>query len=124
MNVESKTVREAVGEYLKFGWRHTEDTSVRVGRLSQTHHVLVRNKDMPNYRLIAALEKKYFNLKSQKRQDVSIDGTTCLLCFLIFIIPGIIYLAVINAQKKSVLEHNTKIQAQMNAVLAEVKPLF
>lgn len=124
MNVESKTVSGAVDEYIKFGWRYTEDTNVRLGRFSRIQHVLIRDKDMPNYRLIAALEKKYFNLKSQKKSDVSVDVQMCILCFLIFIIPGIIYLAIINAQKKSILEHNTKIQVQMNAVLAEVKPLL
>lgn len=65
MNIETKTVRNNVEEYLKFGWKHTEDTRVRSGRTSHTEHILARDKDMENYRLIAALEAKYFNLKSQ-----------------------------------------------------------
>lgn len=29
MNIETKTVSDEVSEYLKFGWKHTEDTSKR-----------------------------------------------------------------------------------------------
>jgi hypothetical protein len=73
MNIETKTVRNNVEEYLKFGWKHTEDTRVRSGRTSHTEHILARDKDMENYRLIAALEAKYFNLKSQLKTYTPMD---------------------------------------------------
>ena len=124
MNVETKTVGCEVEEYLKFGWKHTEDTRVRVGRSSHTRHILARDKDMPNYRLIAALENKYFTLKSQKKYYNSIDPLWCLVAFLVFIVPGIIYVVVKHNQKKNIEAHNYAIQRQMDAVLAEVKPLI
>ena len=124
MNVETKTVSEAVDHYLKFGWQHTEDTYERTGRLSVKKHVLVRDKDMPNYRLIVALEKKYFTLKSQMKTYSPVDFGWCLIAFLLFIVPGVIYLIVKSNQKHDIEMHNFTIQKQMNEVLAEVKPLL
>ena len=124
MNVETKTVGCQVDEYKKFGWQHTEDTSVRTGRTSHTRHVLVRDKDMPNYRLICALESKYFSLSSQKKTYEPIDGGWCLVAFLLFIVPGILYVVIKSKQKHRIKEHNAEIDRQMDAVLAEVEPLL
>ena len=65
MNIETKSVRGNYDEYLKFGWEHTQDSPARSGRSHYTAHILARDKDMENHRLIETLEKKYFYLKSQ-----------------------------------------------------------
>ena len=124
MNVDTKTVRDDVEEYVRFGWEHTEDTYERMGRSSYKKHVLVRDKNMPNYRLITALESKYFNLKSQMKRYEPIDGMWCFFAFILFIIPGVLYVVIKSNQKKQIEEHNYQIRKQMNAVLAEVKPLL
>ena len=124
MNIETKTVRNNVEEYLKFGWKHTEDTRVGGGRSHHTEHILARDKDMENYRLIAALEAKYFNLKSQLKTYQPMDPLLGLVAFLCFIIPFIIYAVVKSNQKSKIEYNNTKIRTQMDAVLKKVKPLL
>ena len=124
MNAETKTVSKDLEDYLKFGWQHTEDTYERTGRFSYKKHVLVRDKSMPNYRLIVALEQKYFNLKSQMKTYKPVDFGWCLVAFLLFVVPGVIYLIVKNNQKNNVEMHNFTLEKQMNEVLAEVKPLL
>ncbi|MDD4154072.1 MAG: hypothetical protein PHT30_01500 [Bacilli bacterium] len=124
MNIETKTVRDDVSEYLKFGWKHTEDTSVRHGRGHHAEHVLARDKDMPNYNLIAALDAKYFSLKSQIKTYEPMDPLWGLIAFLCFVLPFIIYFAVKSKQKSDIEAHNANIHEQMLAVLKEAKPLI
>lgn len=124
MNIETKTVREDTTELEKFGWKHTEDTRVRSGRLIHTEHILARDKDMPNYRLIAALEAKYFSLKTQKKAYKPMDRTWGFVAFLLFVVPFILYAVIKNSQKRKIAEHNASIQKRMNDILKEVEPLL
>lgn len=124
MNIETKTVMNNVEEYLKFGWKHTEDTRVRSGRTYHTENILARDKDMENYRLIAALEAKYFNLKSQLKTYQPMDPLWGIVAFLCFIIPFIIYAVVKSNQKSNIEANNANIRKQMDAVLKEVQPLL
>lgn len=123
MALETKLVREEVFEYLNFGWVHTEDTSVRSGRSSHTEHVLARDTNRPNYRLIVALERKYFALRSQLKTYQPMDGWLSVLLFLLFIVPFVLYLLIKQFQKTNIEEHNAEIRRQMRKVLDEVKPL-
>ena len=124
MNIETKTVRRDVEDYVKFGWKHTEDTRVRHGRTHHTEHILARDKDMPNYRLVTALETKYFSLKSQLKIYQPMDPLWGIVAFLCFIIPFIIYFAVKSKQKSDIEAHNANIRRQMSEVLKEVAPLI
>lgn len=124
MNVETKTIGSGIDEYSKFGWIHTENVSKRSGRLYYNEYVLVRDKDMQNYKLIKALESKYFALKSQKRCYEPIDGLWCFVAFVCLIIPGIIYVAFKLNQKTRIENFNANIQNKMDAVLKEVAPLI
>lgn len=73
MNIETREVHLGWSEkgerernlkvYESFGWKYTQD--VHRGRTS--FNVLARDMDMPNYRLIKALDDKYFALKAQKK---------------------------------------------------------
>ena len=124
MNIETKTVVGDTAEYEKFGWEHTEDARVGNGRSHHTEHILARDKDMPNYRLIAALDTKYFSLKSQKKTYEPMDPFWGIVAFFLFVIPFVIYAAVKSSQKRSIDEHNANIQRQMNDILKEVAPLL
>lgn len=67
LNIETREVHlgwsEKANANETFGWKYTQD--VHRGRTS--YNVLVRDMDMPNYRLIKALDDKYFALKAQKK---------------------------------------------------------
>ena len=87
-------------------------------------HILARDKDMPNYALITALEAKYFSLKKRKMVYKPMDPGFAVAAFLFFIFPFIIYAAVKSSQKKKIASCNAAIQRQMNDVLKEVAPLL
>ncbi len=124
MNIETKTVHGDFSDYLKFGWSHTEDSHVRHGPRHSTVHILARDKDMPNYRLIAALDAKYFALKSQLNTYTPMDVGLSIALFLLFIFPFVIYLAYKSSQKKKIDQNNAKIHGQMNEILNEVATLL
>ena len=124
MNIETKTVRGEISDYLRFGWKHTEDVRRGHARHHYTESVLARDKDMQNYRLIAALEAKYFSLKAQKKVYEPMDPLWGIISFLCLIVPFIIYAAVKSSQKSKIEEENARLQREMNKVLKEVAPLL
>lgn len=124
MNIETKTVREDPKDYLYFGWKHTEDTRVRTGKARHTEHILARDKDMPNYKLISALEKKYFTLRSMKKSCSPIDGGLCFILFVCLIFPGIIYLIFKVAEQSRIDNYNSPLEREMREILIEVKKLI
>lgn len=124
MNIETKTTRQNYEEYLNFGWEHTEDAMVRCGKHHRTEHILARDKDMENYRVLEALENKYFKLKEQKQSYNPIDGGICFALFVLFIIPGILYVCYKSKQKEHIYAHNRSLQSQMDVVVKEAKELL
>ena len=126
MNIETMTLGGAVDarDYIYFGWQHTKDEYHRSGRSSWMSRIFARDMDMPNYKSIAELERKYFALKGQKKTYEPISVKWCFVALLCFLVPGIIYIAVKVNQKKRIREHNEQLQKQMDAVLALVKPLL
>jgi len=125
MNIETKSVRGNYDEYLKFGWEHTQDSPARSGRSHYTAHILARDKDMENHRLIEALEKKYFLLKSQIRTYSPItDSPENFLLILLLIFPFVFYCVYKGQQKRKIKENNDHIQFEMLKILEEVKPLL
>lgn len=129
MNIETKTVREysysdregTKDEYLHFGWQHTEDTEVHIGRGYKKAYVLARDKDMPNYAEISRLENEYFDLKRKQKTYVPMEASNVFWAFVFLLIPGIIYVAVKWTQKKKINEHNAEMQRQMQEVVSKVK---
>lgn len=124
MNIETKTVKNDVTEYEKFGWKHTEDASRGTGPCHRTVKILARDKDMKNYQKIKALEDKYFSLKTQKRTYNPVDPSICIILFILFLIPGFIYVYYKDKQKQSIEYENKRIQSQMDLILKQVKPLL
>lgn len=120
MNIETKTVKGDISDYLKFGWKHTEDTSVRGSRgLHHTEHVLARDKDMNNYSALVALESKYFSYKRSLRQYEPMDGGIVFILFLLGIIPGLVYTIYKSKQFDSIETDNNYLKRKMNEILAQ-----
>lgn len=119
MNIETTTVRRDMEDYLKFGWKHTEDVRVRHGRRHSTEYVLARDKDMPHYRLVEMLEKQYFALKAQKKSEVEIHWDVFFILFLLLIIPGILYLLDRKGKNQEIQQKNEQIQRKMNDIAKE-----
>ena len=126
MNIETTTVRGNYDEYLKFGWKHTEDSRERSGKSHYTAHILARDKDMENYRLIETLEKKYFYLKSQIKtySPISDNWEMAVILFLLLVIPFVVYYIYKGKQKREINENNNRLRIEMHKVLEEVKTLL
>ena len=124
MNIESKSVSGDYAEYLNFGWQFTQDTSERIGRTSHMVHLLVRDKDMPNYDLLFAYETKYFNLKKDLKSYKPVEGFTAFLLALLLLFPMIIYLIYKNDQYRQIKEHNDYVRKCMQETIDEAKKLF
>ncbi|MDE5562797.1 MAG: hypothetical protein K2J01_04550 [Clostridiales bacterium] len=132
MNIETKVVKvynyssydENKDELMHFGWVHTEDTEVHEGRGYKPAYVMARDKNMPNYAAITALEKHYFNLKHTKKTYTPMEASNVLLAFVAFIIPGVLYVTFKSKQKKRIKEHNAAAQKQMDEIVAKAKLLL
>ncbi len=121
MNIETKTVRFKE-EYLKyFGWQFTEEKSHTSMRWTHYEYVYTRDKDMPNYAKLVSLENKYDQLERNLKTYEPLDGLTLFICFLILIIPGIVYLTYKMVQKNNIEKHNEPLREQMNKILNEAK---
>lgn len=124
MNIETKQVRYDVNDYLKFGWEHTQDVSVRFGPRHRKEHILVRDKDMPKYQVVVAYENKYFYLKRQLKELEEVSGLVAFALFLFFIFPGVIYLVLKNNNNKRIIANNNAIKKQMNKILVDVSEIL
>lgn len=124
MNIKTKICRYGYEECLNFGWQKTD--SYRGGRAKHhyTNYVLVRDKDMRNYPLVATLEKKYYFLKSQIKYYEPMDPLISICLFLFLILPFVIYAVCKNAQKRKIQEQNNKIEKQMAAIIKEARGLL
>lgn len=135
MNIETKEVHLGYSDngerarnlkvYEGFGWKYTQD--VRRGR--STYNVLARDKDMPNYRLIKALEDKYFTLKNQKKvytpiYDEPVNFLVMFLLLILFVFPLIIYLVFKSNQKAKIRELNERLDKEMEKCLNEARALL
>ena len=135
MNIETREVRLGWSEkgerernlkvYESFGWKYTQD--VRRGKSS--YDLLARDMDMPNYRLIKALDDKYFALKEQKKyyQPIYDDPLNFLMMFallILFVFPLVIYLVFKSRQKARIQEHNANLEIQMEECLKEARALL
>lgn len=131
----AKETLEVGGEvelYKNFGWVFVEErhstSHYRSGKSSRTrhvtHYILERDTDMPNYVMLKAYQEKYFYLKKSKKYYSGIDLEICVLLFLFFIIPGIIYIAIKNSNKNNVETYNNGVDKQMEYILKEAKALL
>lgn len=124
MDIETISIRGPIDDYLIFGYQLSDDVRVRHGRIHHTEHILVRDKNMKNYSLIRQLEASYFSLKRQLKTYKEIDKGTCLVLFLLFIIPGILYVVFKKEQKQSIDDYNQKIKAQMYRIESKAAELL
>ena len=111
--------------YESFGWKYTQD----VRRAKSSYIFLVRDMDMPNYRLIKALDDKYFALKKQMKYyepiyDDPLNFFGMFLMLLFFVFPLVIYLVFKSRQKARIQEHNDDLERQMEECLKEARALL
>lgn len=82
-----------------FGWQQTQTVSERHGRSTHHYCILARETSMEHYDDLRKLENEYEAAKSQIKSYRSMEISTVLLLFLLFIVPGIIYVNYKKCQK-------------------------
>jgi len=84
---------------------------------------MARETSMEHYNELRKLESEYESAKSQIKSYNSMEFTTVLLLLLIFIIPGVIYIAYKTIQKNSINENNQNCRSRMQKAVTDAKRL-
>lgn len=132
MPIEEFVTSYGYSEYENFGWKlvntktstHSHSRGPHHYTTKSTSYILHRDTDMPNYKLIKAYEDKYFYLKNQRKYYKKADPSTAFLLFILFVIPGIIYLSIKSSKKKRINEHNNRISKEIDETLEKAKELL
>lgn len=126
--IETREVYAVHKEYIEdltaFGWQKTEVVSRGSARSRSSYQVMARETGMPNYVEILKLENDYETAKKNLKSYKSMEFGVVLLFFLIFILPGIIYVLFKSNQKQNIEYHNAKCNAEMNAAKDAAKKLI
>lgn len=107
-----------------FGWQETDSLSERHGRHTSHYKILARETTMKNYNAIRRLEINYDEARSNIKYKADVDGLTALLLFLLFIIPGVLYLSYKSNKNKEIKENNDNCHLEMQKACEEAKKLL
>lgn len=104
-----------------FGWQPTQESTERHGRITSHYQIMARETSMEHYNELRKLESEYELAKSQIKSYSSMKFTTALLLLLIFIVPGVIYIAYKTNQKNSINENNANCHSRMQKAVADAR---
>ena len=124
MNIETEKISGHIDEYLQFGWKYKEDETSARGRSSHTYHIVERDKDMPHYEEISALEYEYFDAKGQMTVYEPAEPWTCILLACLLVFPLFIYLARKGKEKKDVERRNGELRKEMSEAVEKAEILL
>ena len=106
-----------------FGWQPTQESTETHGRTTSHYQIMARETSMEHYNEFRKLESEYELAKSQIETYSSMEFTTVLLLLLIFIVPGVIYIAYKTNQKNSINENNAKCHSRMQKAVADARKI-
>jgi len=106
-----------------FGWQKTEETTRRSGRSTHHYQILARETSMPNYNEYRKLENDYEAAKSKIKYYDSMEATTVLLLLVLFILPGVLYIAYKSSQKSDIEANNKKCKELMQKAVSEARSI-
>ena len=116
--------KDYIEDLESFGWEKTEKVSTGYGRNHSAHYVLVRDTEMADYEKICNLEKKYETAKHNMKCYDYLEPEIIVLLFILFIIPGIIYVCYTLENKRKIELNNYWCQEEMNAAKDAAKKLI
>ena len=116
--IETRKAESYNVEDLKaFGWQETQTEKRRSGPIRHTYYIMARETTMPHYHEYRKYEIEYESARQQMRPSESVDFCTAFILFLLFILPGIIYVYVKKKKIKEIEDHNQQCRIRMrNAV--------
>ena len=117
MNLEYKRTRQNIPESELFGYKFDHTERKKGAKASHyTEYVYSRDKDMPKYNEIVALEKEFYELKRSKKYYNPTSPSVCIILFLLFIIPMFIYIFYKSTQKSKIEEYNSEIDRKLSEI--------
>ncbi len=110
-----------INDLTAFGWQPTQTASRRSGRSSHSVQIMARETSMPHYNEYRRLEEDYEAAKGDIKYYSSMEFTTVLLLLLLFIIPGVLYIAFKSSQKSNIEAHNNECKAKMQKAVTTAR---
>ena len=109
-----------------FGWKIQTNIGKYDGYYDEdmVSIIIVRDKKIPNYDRICELEDEYEYARSCIKDYHEANGFIAFLLLLMFIIPGIIYIAVKHGQKRTYPILNEPYIERMNKAMKEADRLL
>ena len=108
----------------KFGWRYAEDFPDFPQEAPNKEKYLARDKDMSNYELITALEKKYFETKGKQVTYQPANPFLIVIFLLLGLLPLILYLLFKSNEKNEYYNYNSKLKNEMESIAKEASLLL
>ena len=110
-----------INDLTAFGWQPTQTASRRSGRSSHSVQIMARETSMSHYNEYRRLEEDYEAAKGDIKYYNSMEFTTVLLLLLLFIIPGVLYIAFKSSQKSNIETHNNECKAKMQKAVTTAR---
>ena len=121
--IETKEIyqKDYIQDLTAFGWQPTQETSRTSDIITHHYQIMARETSMPHYNEYRRLENDYETAKAKLKVYNSMEFTTVLLLLLIFIIPGVIYIAYKINQKDNIERNNQYCRTQMQKAIASAR---
>lgn len=116
--------QKEVDDLIAFGWQRTEETTQRHGRTTSHYQILARDTSMSHYAELVQLENRYETAKANIKTYNKASAGTAFILLLLFILPGVIYLAVKGEQKSRIKENNYYCAEEMEEAMSEARSLI
>lgn len=116
-----------------FGWTFDrESSSFNPDSFAGRHNLLTpkktlvftRPENLPGIKKLDSLLEEWEKLESQKRFHSPADPFVAILCFILVIIPGIIYVAYKTKKKKKINEGNKELAEQQKKLEEEADSIL
>lgn len=124
MKKEYNECQKYIQDLTAFGWQTTQESHERFGHSTRRYQIMARDMSIEHYNDLIKLENDYETAKSQIKSYSSMEFGIVILLLLLFIIPGVIYIAFKNNQKNAINENNQKCNNRMQQAVTEARKLY
>ncbi len=125
--IETKEISTYQKDYIQdltaFGWQPTQIISRSRRASTKYFQIMARETSMPHYNEYRRLEENYESAKGNIKYYSSMEFTTVFLLLLIFIIPGVIYIAFKMSQKNEIENHNNQYKLKMQNAISTARSI-
>ena len=110
-----------INDLTSFGWQKTQEVLRHHGRTSSRVQVLARETSMPNYTEYVKYENEYEAAKGEIKNYNPMELSTIFLLLILFIVPGVLYIAFKSNQKSNINNNNQQCHEKMQHAVVSAK---